>query len=291
MSSNITFGATTWLWTSPFNTSMAEPIFQKMAGLGFNAVEIAVEDPAVIDAAAVGEALRKYNLQPIVCGAFTPSRDLTHEDPAVHEQCFSYIEKCLQFAKAWDSKMVVGPMYSAVGKARMLPPEKRRAEWNLAVKNLRRASEMAAQFGCVLALEPLNRFESDLVNTAEDICRLIRDIAHPAAKIMLDNFHMCIEETDPGGAIRRAGKDLAHMQISENHRGIPGTGTTPWPEYAKALKDIGYSGVVSIESFTPSNQDLAEAVCIWRSFASNQDEFASQGLNFMRSLFKENNIK
>ena len=287
MTANIQYGVSTWLWTSPFKTDAIEPLFKKVADLGFDAIEIALEDPSQVDNIAVKKALDKYHLKPIVCGAFGSTRDLTHEDPAIHEQCFQYIEACLKCCKALGAKFVAGPMYSAVGKTRMLSPEKRKAEWELAVRNLRKACEMAAQYDCYLALEPLNRFESDLVNTAKDVCRLVDDINHPAARIMLDSFHMNIEEADPYQAIVDAGARLIHFQISENHRGIPGSGTTPWNDYRRGLDAIGYKGVVSIESFTPNNQELAEAVCIWRPFADSQDEFAARGLQFMQQLLNE----
>lgn len=288
MALSIKTGVSTWLWTSPLNTDTVDEVFRKISEHGFQAVEIAVEDPAVLDKQVVKLALEKYNLVPVVCAAFGSSRDLTHHDPAIHQQCFEYIEECLQCAVAWGANFVAGPMYSAVGKTRMLPPAQRAAEWQLAVKNLGIACEMAADYNCMLAIEPLNRFESDLVNTANDVVRMIRDINHPAAKIMLDSFHMNIEESDPYAAIITAGQDLIHMQISENHRGIPGRGITPWTRYRDALKAIRYSSVVSIESFTPQNQELAGAVCIWRPFAESQDQFAREGLRFMRELFNEN---
>ena len=159
-------GVSTWLWTSPINTGNVDEIFQKISEFGFEAVEIAVEDPTILDKNVVKAALKKYNLIPVVCAAFGPSRDLTHVDPDVHKQCLKYIEECIQCAVAWGAGFVAGPMYSAVGKTRMLPPDKRAAEWNLAVTNLRTACEIAASYNCQLALEPLNRFESDLVNTA-----------------------------------------------------------------------------------------------------------------------------
>jgi D-psicose/D-tagatose/L-ribulose 3-epimerase len=283
MSLNIKFGVSTWLWTSPFTTETAEPLFSKIAAMGFDAVEIAVEDPALIDATAVKKVLDKYGLQAIVCGAFGPTRDLTHEDPAIHQNCMQYIAQCLEFCEAWGSTFFAGPMYSAVGKARMVSPEQRKAEWNLAVQNLRIVCDMAAEKGLLIALEPLNRFESDLVNTAEDVCRLVDEINHPAARIMLDSFHSNIEEKDPEEAIRSIGNKFIHLQISENHRGIPGTGTTPWEAYRRGLEAIGYEGTVSIESFTPNNKELAAAVCIWHPLAPSEDQFATDGLRFMKA--------
>ena len=93
MTANIQYGVSTWLWTSPFKTDAIEPLFKKVADLGFDAIEIALEDPSQVDNIAVKKALDKYHLKPIVCGAFGSTRDLTHEDPAIHEQCFQYINR------------------------------------------------------------------------------------------------------------------------------------------------------------------------------------------------------
>ncbi len=253
--------------------------------MGFDAVEIAVEDPALIDAAAVKKGLQQYGLQAVVCAAFGPTRDLTHDDPAVHENCFNYIRSCFELCNAWDTGFVAGPMYSAVGKARMVPAEQRKIEWELAVTNLQKVCAMAAEHSLDIALEPLNRFESDLVNTAEDVIRLVNDINHPSAKIILDGFHMNIEEPDVEKAIISAGDKLIHFQVSENYRGTPGTGQTRWDAYKRGLEAINYQGVVSIESFTPENKELAGAVCFWHPMADSQDAFASEGLQFLKNLF------
>lgn len=283
MSLNLQYAVSTWLWTSPFTTESAALLFPKIKAMGYDAVEIAVEDPALIDAQAVANALQQNGLQAIVCGAFGPTRDLTNEDPAVHQNCFHYIDQCLDLCNQWGALFFAGPMYSAVGKARMLPPEQRQKEWALAVQNLRTVCEMAAAKGLLIALEPLNRFESDLVNTAKDVCRMVQDIDHPAARIMLDLFHSNIEEKDPEAALQMIGDKMIHLQVSENHRGIPGTGTTAWAAWRRGLEAIGYSGAVSIESFTPNNKELAAAVCIWHPLADSEDQFAEEGLQFLKT--------
>ncbi|MEJ7588151.1 MAG: sugar phosphate isomerase/epimerase [Ferruginibacter sp.] len=283
MSLDIKYGVSTWLWTSPFTTTSIEMLFPKIAQMGFDVVEIAVEDPALINVNAVKEGLKKYNLKAAVCGAFGPSRDLTHEDTGVHQNSFAYIESCLEICAELETGFFGGPMYSAVGKARMVPPEQRKAEWELAVKNLGIVCKMASARGLKIALEPLNRFESDLVNTTEDALRLVNDINHPSAGIMLDGFHMNIEEKDIEKAIGIAGDRLIHLQVSENYRGTPGTGQTRWDLYKRGLETINYTGIVSMESFTPENQELAGAVCFWHPMADDQDEFATAGLSFLRN--------
>lgn len=281
MALDVTFGVSTWLWTSPFNTKTLE-LFPKIKKMGFDAVEIPVEDPALVDVREVKQALEANGLQPIICGAFGPSRDLTHDDPSFHQTCFEYLQACFEISNALGAKFVAGPMYSAVGKARLIPEEKRKIEWERAVKNLYKVCQMAESMGQEIAIETLNRFETDLVNTAKDLMKLVQDINHPAAKVLLDGFHLSIEEANLEEAVKTVGDKLIHVQVSENHRGIPGTGQTNWYLFKRGLEAVGYQGVVSIESFTPHVQELAGAVCIWKSFAPSQDEFAERGLRFLK---------
>lgn len=286
MSLNVTFGVSTWLWTSPFETGTVD-LFSKIRKMGYDKVEIPVEDPTLIDVAKVKKALIENDLEPIICGAFGPGRDLTNDDPSIHKACFDYIEACLIIGEKLEATFLAGPMYSAVGKARLVSPEQKEIEWNRAVENLRKVCDMATAKGQYIALEPLNRFESDLINTAEDVVGLIEDINHPAAKVLLDGFHMNIEEPDIEKAILAAGDNLIHVQVSENYRGTPGTGQTRWEDYKKGLEAINYEGSISIESFTPEVKELAGAVCIWKPLVPSQDNFASEGLKFLKKWASE----
>ena len=283
MSLHVKFGVSTWLWTSPFTTETVD-LFPKIKSMGYDAVEIPVEYPEKINAKKVKEELERNGLDAIVCGAFGSSRDLTNDDPAVHENCFNYIIQCLDLCNEWNAKFLAGPMYSAVGKARMVSAEQRKIEWERAVTNLHKVSKLAHERKLEIALEPLNRFESDLVNTAEDVIRLIKDVNHPAAKVLLDGFHMAIEERDLEKAITSVGDKLIHVQVSENYRGTPGTGQTPWESFKRGLTKINYQGVVSIESFTPEIKELAGAVCIWKNLAPSQDGFAQEGITYLKKL-------
>jgi len=290
MSLNIKFGVSTWLWTSPFNTETLA-LFSKIKKMGYDVVEIPVEDPALIDVKKVREALLEYDLKPVICGAFGTNRDLTHDDPSYHQVSFEYIQSCLDICRDLGAGFLCGPMYSAVGKARPVSSEQKKIEWERAVVNLRKVCRMAAERGLEIGLEPLNRFESDLINTAEDVMSLITDIDHPAAKVSLDSFHMNIEEPDIEKAILLAGDKLIHVQVSENYRGTPGTGQTRWDAYFRGLEAISYEGTVSIESFTPEIKELAGAVCIWRPLAPSQDSFAREGLQFLKKWASGPDVK
>ena len=286
MKNKIDFGVSTWLWQSPF-TSKSIALFPKIKALGYDLIEIPVEDPLLIDGNKIKKALDDNGLKVSVCGAFGPTKDLTHEDEKVHLQCFKYLEQCFDLCNELDVKFFAGPMYSAVGKARLVSSEQRKKEWDLAVSNLKKACNMAYAHDLCIGLEPLNRFESDMINTAEDVMRLVTDINHDAARVALDGFHMTIEERNIRDAINRVGDKLIHLQVSENHRGVPGTGLTPWNDFKLGLQDINYNGALVIESFTPEIKELAAAVCIWKTMVISQDEFASQGLQFLKQTFND----
>jgi D-psicose/D-tagatose/L-ribulose 3-epimerase len=282
------FGVSTWLWTSPFTTETVA-LFPKLKRMGFDFVEVPIEDPALIDGKVVRRALDDHGLGCVGCGAFGPTRDLTHEDPAVHAQCFDYIARSLDLCAELGTDVFAGPMYSAVGKRRIVPAAQRQAEWTRAVKNLRHACELAAARGVRLALEPLNRFETDLVNNAEMVARLVDDIAHPAAGVMMDSYHMNLEERDNAAALRTVGARLVHVQVSDNYRGCPGKGQVRWDTFKAGIEAAcagGYRGWIAIESFTPEIKELAGAVCFWRPMEPSQDGFAADGLAFLKQLFR-----
>lgn len=281
MALNVKFAVSTWLWTSPFNSETVR-LFPKIKSYGYDAVEIPVEDPGLINIDLVKKALADNGLSPIICGAFGTSRDLTHDDPSFHKTCFDYLDSCFEISSQLGAKFVAGPMYSAVGKARLVSPEQKKIEWNRAVTNLRKVCQRAAAFGQEIAIETLNRFETDLINTAEELMQLITDINEPQAKAILDGFHMNIEEPSIEEAIRKVGDKLIHVQVSENYRGTPGTGQTNWAAWKRGLEAVNYQGVISIESFTPEIKELAGAVCIWKPLVPSQDGFAKEGLEFLR---------
>jgi D-psicose/D-tagatose/L-ribulose 3-epimerase len=276
-------GINTWVWTSPFGDDQAA-LVAHAAQMGFDVFEIAVEDVERFAGEELGSALRTSGLRPVVCGAFGPTRDLTHEDPKFRRESLAYIAAALGLCERWGATLFAGPMYSVVGKHRRVPPEQRRREWDLAVEGLRKAGAMAADHGVTLAIEPLNRFETDLVNTAAQAVGLVDEIGHPNVKIHLDTFHMAIEEHSMLGAITCAGSRLAHFHACENDRGTPGSGLVPWAQVAEGLRAVDYGGDLVIESFTPDCQAIAAAAAIWRPLASSQDALARDGLTFLRRL-------
>lgn len=275
------FGASTWLWTSPFD-GRDTALLGKIAALGFDFVEIPIEDPAAVDAEGIRNALDQSGLQAVVCAAVVGDRDLSSSDPKQVEAALSYLRTCCSFARDWNSPLVVGPLYAPVGKERRQTEAARRAEWDRSVAGLKTAARTAADFGVYLGVEPLNRFETDMVNTSEDAMRLVRDVGSRNIGVSLDSFHMNIEEVDFCRAVEIAGDRLLHLQVSDSHRGVPGEGNSDWTGLREGLRRIQYESRISIESFSPDSSSLAEAVCIWKRFAESQDAFAEKGLKFLK---------
>jgi D-psicose/D-tagatose/L-ribulose 3-epimerase len=274
-------GASSFIWASPFGDETLE-LTDRAAGLGFDVLEVCIEDPARVTPARVSEAAERAGVAISVCGAFGPDRDVSHEDPGRRQMGVAYLRTCVDIAAAVGSPHVAGPMYSATGKARMLSDEAREQQRRWAAQSLAVAADYAAERGVALAIEPLNRFETDLVNTVEQGLELCERIGRENVGVLLDTFHMNIEETSIGDAIGAAGERLLHFHACENDRGAPGSGHVPWDEVAAALKRIDYRGQVVIESFTPAIEQIARAVSMWRALPASGDELAREGLRFLR---------
>jgi D-psicose/D-tagatose/L-ribulose 3-epimerase len=198
----------------------------------------------------------------------------------------NYVRHCIEAAKTIGATNVIGPIYSAVGRTWQSTEDERRRDTDLLVEQLKQLSKYAADHGVVLCVEPLNRFETSFINLAEQAIEVVDRVGSPACGILLDTFHMNIEERSIGDAIRAAGPRLKHLHSCENDRGAPGSGHVPWNEVAAALTDVGYDGPVVIESFTSKVKTIARAAAIWRSFAPTQDALASDGLAFLRGLLR-----
>lgn len=277
------FGANTFIWRSPFTTNDLS-LVGAVAGMGFDLFEVACEDPSEIDVFALKEALAEHGLGAVVCGAFGPGRDLSSDDPDVRASTAAYVRWCIDAASDLGAGIVCGPMYGSVGKARYLPPLARAEERTRAANELRELAAYAADRDVRLAMEPLNRFETDMINVVSQGLDLIDEIGSEHVGLHLDTFHMHLEEKDSGDAIRLADDRLFHVHVCENDRGVPGTGQVDWRGVARALEDVGYDEAVVIESFTPEVKSIAQAVCIWRPIAESQDAIARDGLRFVRDL-------
>ena len=174
-------GVNTWVWVSPFTTKDLD-LLDKIARIGYDIVEVAVEDTAHFDAAALKRKLADTGLGVTLCGAFGPSRDISDLDPALRAGGREYIEDCIRLAEKLDCRIFAGPVYSAVGKARLVPKEQKQREWANCVENLKALGPMAHDAGVTICIEPLNRFETDMINVAEQAKALIAEAGSPPTR-------------------------------------------------------------------------------------------------------------
>jgi D-psicose/D-tagatose/L-ribulose 3-epimerase len=278
------FGVNTFVWVSPCTTSSIKELAPSVKTMGFDILEISVENPELINPNAVADILKDNQLEGIICGAFGPDRNICSEDSEIRENAKTYIRWLIDAAHEIGSAVICGPMYSSVGKDHLADSDSRRKEWDRAVTGIREMADYGAAKGIQLAFEPLNRFETDMINVVSQGNQFIGDVGRKNVGFHLDTFHMHLEEKSSAAAIRLAGDRIFHFHACENDRGVPGTGQVRWQEISQALKDVNYQGPVVIESFTSQVTEIARAVCIWREIAPSQDVIAVQGLAFLKSL-------
>jgi D-psicose/D-tagatose/L-ribulose 3-epimerase len=262
-------------------------LVKKVREMGFDIIEICIEDPATIDVSRINEALKENDLKATICGAFGPDRDASSDDRNIRANAVKYLEACIDAARGLGAPFVAGPMYSAVGKTRLLSPDERAKQWSLAVETLKPVADYAGQRGVQLAIEPLNRFETDFINTVEQGLDLVGRVGATNVGLLVDTFHMNIEEKDIPAAIRKAGSKVFHFHSCENDRGTPGAGHVEWKEVVSALREINYQGPVVIEAFTTEITEIARAVSLWRPLAPSQDSLAQEGLRFLQKIFNK----
>ncbi|MDW8317248.1 MAG: sugar phosphate isomerase/epimerase family protein [Anaerolineae bacterium] len=252
--------------------------------MGFDWIEVPLESLDDLDFRRGAEIIKEHGLGVSCCAAMGPDRDLVHPDPAIRENGMAYIRGAIEATAALGATNLVGPIYSAVGRTWQMTDEERARDTDLLVENLSRLADYARPYGVVLCIEPLNRFETSFINLATQAIEVVDRVNSPHCQVMLDTFHMNIEEKSLGEAIRAAGPRLKHLHACENDRGAPGSGHVPWHDVAEALRAIGYEGPVVIESFTAKVKSIARAAAIWRALAPTQDDLARDGLAFLRGL-------
>jgi D-psicose/D-tagatose/L-ribulose 3-epimerase len=278
-------GINTFLFGSPFTTESTK-LFPQFKRWGFKSVELAIEDPSHIDPKRVKSELDKHGLVcGSVCACLGPDRDL-RGTPEQQQTCVKYIKTVLDQMADLDCPTVAGPIYSSVGRADAVPAEEYRQQWKTVVGHLKELGAYAAARGKQICLEPLNRFETDFINTCDQVLKMVKEVGSPAVKIHLDTFHMNIEEKDQAAAIRKAGKRLGHLHACGSDRGTPGNDHIDWKPIASALKDVGYKGDVVIESFTTDVKVIARAAAIWRRIEPTQNEIAVKGGKFLKKALK-----
>jgi D-psicose/D-tagatose/L-ribulose 3-epimerase len=279
---SLAIGVNTFVWHSPLTGELLPSTLRKIAGWGFDGVELPLERAGDWDPEAAAGLLRELGLSSVVGAVLAPGRELTAADGAVIKATVDYVCQVIDVAAIQGSPLVIGPMYTSVGRTWRLAPGERRAVLATLRSSLAALADYAGQRGVRLAVEPLNRYETSLLNTTEQVLEVIDELPAETIGLNLDTYHMNIEERSLRGALALAGDRLLHLQVCGNDRGPPGQDHLDWAGLRDGLAAIGYQGMLGIESFTADNATIATAASIWRPLAPSQDQLATDGLAFLR---------
>ncbi len=270
-----------YAWTSSWSNDDL-PILDRAAGLGLDTVEIPLMELDAVDPAAIREAADLAGVGLLTSVACAEDTDPSSEDDDVRQRALRFLEDCVDATAAMGATVFTGVTYSALG--RRLERRPTRDDMARAAEVMRSAARHAAGRGVTLGIEPVNRYESFLVNTAAQALELKELIGEPNVGIHLDAYHMNIEEDEFRAPVAAVAEHLVHFHLSESHRGIPGRGTVDWPAIMGVLGDTGYAGHVGLESFAEVSDAMRGATCIWRDLAPSSDELVREGLAYLKQL-------
>jgi D-psicose/D-tagatose/L-ribulose 3-epimerase len=278
--SRSTFGAHVYLWATSSAAAELDRAIAAAAALGLDFVQVSLSS-IDLDVAAIKSSLARHRMGCVTGLAVPPAVWSARHEGALGR----YLRQAVQITAELGGELLSGALYTPMGESSDV--DERKASLSLIAAELRATAIYARGLGVRLGLEPLNRYETSLVNTCEQALRLISEVGEPNVVVQLDTFHMNIEEQDLYEAVRLAGDRLGYVQLAESDRGVPGDGHLPWEDVFRGLRDIGYRGPIAFESFALQNTVLAKAACLWRDVVGDPDAFVVNGRRQMKAVAEQ----
>ena len=269
------------LWMRRWDEDIV-PHVRTAAELGFDGVEVSLLGMDGAQARRVRKALEQAELEVTCTTGLGPSEDVTSDDADVRARGEDALRSAVETADALGARLLSGVLYAPWGQTRQ---DHRAERWDRAVGALQRAAATSEALGVRLGIEAINRYETDLVNTAAQARAMARDVGSSHVGVLLDTYHMGIEEKDVGDAIRTCGDALVHLHVVENDRGVPGSGHLPWTAITSALGSIEYDGWATLEMFVQAQQDVSPDLSVWRPIEPDPTDAARRGRAFLRKEF------
>jgi D-psicose/D-tagatose/L-ribulose 3-epimerase len=280
-------GIISWFYARPF-TRGHFALLPRVKAAGCDFIELLVPEPGELDLAETRRALADNGLGVLLAARVNLTRDLSSADAGAHAAGVKYLETCVEVAAALGAPIVGGPLYGAPLVFAGRPPApvaetERQRRIEAIVGGLKQAGKAAEGAGVKLAIEALNRFETDIANTTGHALALAEAVGSPAVGVMLDTFHMNMEDFSIPDSIRRAAPHLIHFQANENNRGFVGAGHIDWPEVARALVAVGYDGAITLEPFRRDDERPGVPLAQWRAPARSEDEELRASVDYLRA--------
>lgn len=261
-----------------------EPIFKTVADIGFDGVELSLLGIGLDRAETIAKQAADYGLEVTCSTGLGPEADPTSSDAKVREHALSVLREAIEVTQKLGAKGLAGVVAAPWG---VFDPANKRERATRAAQTLSQLAQVLEDANVTLGIEALNRFESDLTSTAAETCAIARAAESRRIGVLLDSFHMNIEEKDPPAALRAAGSTLVHYHVSDNDRGVPGSGRYDFPADAAALRDIEYKGWVVAEMFVMAGNPASADLNIWRDIEPDPTQAARQTLEYLRRVFDD----
>ncbi|GJP48898.1 hypothetical protein CLOM_g8165 [Closterium sp. NIES-68] len=271
------------VWVGGWSKHESERAIRQSAAIGYDLIEVPVLDPTTVDVQHTRHVLREHGLAASTSLGLSLDRDISSADPDVAARGEELLMAALAVAAGIGASHLTGVTFSAIAKY-PTPFPGGKARDNM-VGALRRVAARAADSGVTLGLEVVNRYESNVLNTAEQAVRLVDEIGHGNVVIHLDSYHMNIEEGSLADAVATCGTRLGYVHIGESHRGYLGSGTVDFPQLFRALARAQYSGPITFESFSSEvvSPTLSNTLAVWRNLWDDSDHLARHAHTFITS--------
>ena len=261
-------------WEKEWGNVDFVPYVKKVKELGFDILEVSggsLEELSDEEAKRLGEEARAQGIMLTACIGLPAQYDVSSTDEATRKAGVTYMKRLLDKMKVADIHQIGGIIYAYWPCDYSIPFDKAVTR-RISIQSVREIADYAKPLGIKLTLEIVNRFEQYLLNTAQEAADFVRDVDRDNVYIMLDSFHMNIEEDSFRDAILTAGSKLGHFHIGEANRKVPGSGRLPWDEMAKALKEIGYDGTIVMEPFVRPGGRVGADIKVWRDLSNGADD-------------------
>ena len=272
------FGVHLALWMKTWQDDVA-PYVEEAARLGFDGVELSLLGMTDANIARIKRVLTETGLELTCTTGLGPDTDVTSDDPELRQAGQAYLAWAVETAEALGSSLLSGVIYAPWGQR---VAGRREERWQHSIEALRRVAPLADARGVTLGLEAINRYETDLVTTAAQALRMAEEVGHPRVGVLLDTYHMNIEEKNMAEALHAVGNRLVHLHVVENDRGVPGSGHIPWDAVTKALGVLPYDGWITLEMFVRPDLTVSSDLTVWRPIEADPSDAARRGLTFLR---------
>jgi D-psicose/D-tagatose/L-ribulose 3-epimerase len=276
------FGVHAGLWMARWTDEIA-PILRIVADLGFDGVEVSLLGMTDERAAAMAKLIRDHGLQVTCSDGLSRQADITAEDADIRQAGVAHLRWAIRTAARLGASGLAGVIYAPWG---VFDPARKPERATRSAEMLAQLDADLSDHGVTLGIEAINRFETDLVNTAAEAMALARATGSPHIGVLLDTFHLNIEEKDIRGAIAGAGEKLVHFHVSDNDRGVPGSGHVPWTQVLQGLAEARYQGWIVAEMFVRPGNPASADLNIWRDIEPDATLAAQQALAFMKATFR-----